>query len=153
MKKNTLVALAIAATLAGCATPHVVETTKLSDKQLSCSQIELEMREADRFRTDAQKEMGMTGTNVAAAIFFWPAMIGTYSNSKEAMAAADTRKSNLTSLAMKKNCDGGGGIATGGTDSEHMTAIRLKSLKGMLDQGLITKPEFDVRRAKIVAEM
>jgi len=152
MKKTTLAVLAIAATLAGCATPHVVETTKLSDNQLNCSQIELGIREADRFKADAQKEKGMTGTNVAAALFFWPAMFGTYANSNEAIAAADTRKSNLANLFQQKKCDGGG-VATGGADAEQATAARLTSLKSMLDQGLITKPEFDARRAKIVAEM
>ena len=45
----------------------------------------------------------MTGTNVAAVIFFWPAMIGTYSNANEAIAAADSRKIYLTSLSTQKN--------------------------------------------------
>ncbi len=90
--------MAALSALGGCAKPHLVETLRVSDNNLNCTQLEAEIREADRFRTDAQKEKGMTGTNVAAVLFFWPAMMGTYSNANEAIAAADARKSNLTNL-------------------------------------------------------
>lgn len=151
MKLKLLSALAATAILAGCASPHVVETTKLSDSKMTCTQIQMEMAEADRFRADAQKEKGMTGTNVAAALFFLPAMIGTYSNANEAISAADKRKSNLIALYNEKRCDGS--VATGGAGAEQTTEARLKSLKSMLDGGLITKSEFDERRAKIVSAM
>jgi len=106
MKTLLLTSLSITALLAlsGCATPHVVETTRVTDSNLSCSQLAAEMKEADRFRTDAQKQKGVTGTNVAAALLFWPAMVGTYSNANEAIAAADTRKSNLMNLHTSKKC-------------------------------------------------
>ena len=57
------------------------------------------MAEAERFKVDAQKEKGMTGTNVAAVIFFWPAMIGTYSNANEAISAAEGMTGPSTSFA------------------------------------------------------
>lgn len=90
--------------LAGCATPYVVQPVKMSDASLSCKQIITEMAEADRFRSEAQKEKGVTGTNAAALVFFWPAMIGTYSNANEAIAAADSRKVNLMGLYKQKKC-------------------------------------------------
>ena len=106
MRTFLLTSVSITALLAlsGCATPHVVETVRFTDNNLSCSQLVAEMKEADRFRTDAQKEKGMTGTNVAAALFFLPAMIGTYSNANEAISAADTRKINLMNLYTSKKC-------------------------------------------------
>jgi hypothetical protein len=139
------VSLAALLALGGCATPHLVETVRVSDNNLNCTQLEAEIREADRFRTDAPKEKGMTGTNVAAVLFFWPAMIGTYSNANEAIAAADTRKSNLTNLYNTKKCSEPAQPAS--------PEARLKSLKALLDQGLITQSEYEERRVKIVAAM
>lgn len=150
LASSTVIALSIASVLAGCASPHVVETTKTTDVSLNCQQIELEMREADRFRAEAAKEKGMTGTNVAAVLFFWPAMIGTYSNANEAIAAANTRKDNLMRLYEKKGCDAAG-VASGGKPAT--PEVRLQSLKKMLDDGLISQAEHDERRAKILAEM
>lgn len=148
---SALLALAAVAAITGCASPHVVETTRTSDANLNCSQIDAEMKEADRFRSDAQKEKGMTGTNVAAVLFFWPAMIGTYANANEAIEAANTRKANLMRMYEKKGCDGGG-IAGGGATTATPEA-RLQSIKEMLTKGLITQAEHDERRAKILASM
>ena len=117
---------------------------------LNCQQLDLEMREADRFKMEAQKEKGMTGTNVAAALFFWPAMIGTYSNANQAIEAANERKANLVRLYEKKGCDANG-VATGGQPAT--PEARLQSIKKMLADGLITQAEHDERRAKILAEM
>jgi len=156
MKTLSLVSLSFAAlvVLSGCATPHVVETTRVTDNNLSCIQLEAEMKEADRFRTDAQKEKGVTGTNVAAVLLFWPAMIGTYSNANEAIAAADSRKVNLMNLYNTKKCSEMG-QASGKpvVETAQTPEARLKSLKAMLDQKLITQSEYNERRAKIVAAM
>ena len=149
-KKTAILLTAAVATLAGCASPHVVESTRPTDANLTCQQLDIEMRDADRFKMEAQKEKGMTGTNVAAVLFFWPAMIGTYANANEAIEAANTRKANLMRLYEKKNCDGGD-IATGG--SQASPEARLQSLKKMLADGLISQAEHDERRAKILASM
>lgn len=90
--------------VAGCATPHVVEKKKLSDNQLNCQQLAAQVDQADEFKRKAQSEKGVTGTNAAAAILFWPAMIATYQNANEASAAADARKEHLTDLYNKKGC-------------------------------------------------
>lgn len=152
MKRHiaSTVFLAAVAALVGCASPHVVETTRTSDANLSCTQLDIEMKEADRFKTDAQREKGMTGTNVAAVLFFWPAMIGTYANANEAIEAANTRKTNLMRLYEKKGCDGNG-VATGVAQAS--PEVRLQNLKDMLGKGLISQAEHDERRAKILASM
>ena len=94
----------LAAELSGCATPHVVEAIKQSDAMLTCTQISEEIRQAERFRREAQNEKGMTGNNVAAVVLFWPAMIGTYSNANEAIAAANLRKASLMGFFNQKKC-------------------------------------------------
>lgn len=148
MHKHFAVTSVLLALLSGCATPHVVQAVKTTDASLSCAQMETEMAESDRFRTDAQKEKGMTGTNVAAVIFFWPAMIGTYSNANEAIAAADSRKSNLMNLYTQKKC----------TEQPLQTQApaaftsegKLLELKAMLDKKLITQAEYDQKRQQVL---
>lgn len=90
--------------LQACATPTVVETKKVNDNQLSCSQIQAEIDEAKGFEQKARKERTVTGKNVAAAVLFWPALLGTYSNTEEAINAAKERQDNLFKLYQAKGC-------------------------------------------------
>jgi hypothetical protein len=46
--------------------------------------------------------MGATGTNTAAALFFWPGLFVTYSDANAAIKAADERKEYLSDLRAKK---------------------------------------------------
>ena len=52
----------------------------MTDSQLSCAEIESEIKEATEFEEKAREEKGVTGTNTVAAIFFWPALFLTYAN-------------------------------------------------------------------------
>lgn len=90
--------------LAGCATPTVVQTRKASDGDLSCAQLKDQISEAEDFEVKARKERGMTGTNVAAAVLFWPALLGTYKNTEDAIEAAKERQKNLFAIAKGKSC-------------------------------------------------
>lgn len=104
MKKG-LLAIGLFALLAqGCATPHVVQPKKVSDVNLTCQQLVDEIEEANRFEQAARDERKVTGKNVAAALLFWPALIGTYSNTEEAIEAAQERRDNLTKIYEKKGC-------------------------------------------------
>jgi len=93
----------IAASLTACASPEVVDTKQMGDDKLSCRQLAAEIQEASEFERKAQKEKGVTGTN-AAAVIFWPAIIGTYANANEAIKAAKERKEHLVDLSTKKGC-------------------------------------------------
>ncbi len=105
MKLIPLVALLVGSIfVAGCASPTVVQSKQSSDSNMSCDQLKASYSEAQDFENKARKERGVTGTNVAAAIFFWPAMIGTYANSGEAMDAAKDRQKHLEKIAAEKNC-------------------------------------------------
>ncbi|MDO9612532.1 MAG: hypothetical protein Q7J33_11945 [Serpentinimonas sp.] len=96
--------VAAAAFVSACATPAVVQTVQPRDAELSCAQIGAALAEARSYETKARAERGVTGTNVAAAIFFWPAMIGTYKNTEEAINAARERQNHLQVLASRQNC-------------------------------------------------
>ena len=90
--------------LVGCTTPTVVQTRKASDGDLSCAQLKDQITEAEDFEAKARKERGMTGTNVAAAVLFWPALLGTYKNTEDAIEAAKERQKNLFTIAKGKSC-------------------------------------------------
>jgi opacity protein-like surface antigen len=111
MKLKFAVAVSVAALLSACASPTVVQSVKAGDNGLTCPQLQNEYQDAERFKTDADKEKGFTGGNVARAIFFWPAILGSYSNANEAMAAADSRRVNLANLMNQKGCQIPGGLA------------------------------------------
>lgn len=97
-----LLAAAVVA-LAGCASPTVVQSVKPGDTGLSCSQLQNEYSDAEKLRKSAEDEKGVTGGNTAR-LLFWPAIIGTYMNANEAIAAADNRKVHLSNIMNQKNC-------------------------------------------------
>ncbi len=96
--------IAVTLLMYGCATPHVVDVNQLNDKNLSCNEIRMQIKEAKRFEKEARSERTVNGKNVAAAILFWPALLGTYANTEEAIKAAKEREQNLMALYDKKKC-------------------------------------------------
>lgn len=101
---KAILSLSIAAAVAGCATPHVVDTASVSDKDLSCNSLIAEINEAKSFEKEARDEKGVTGTNVVAGLLFWPAIIGTYSNANDAIEAAQERQRHLQQIFNEKGC-------------------------------------------------
>ena len=101
---TVLAATVTAAFLGGCASPTVVESKQTNDRMMSCDALKTAYGEAKEFESKARKERGVTGTNVAAAIFFWPAMLGTYKNTEDAIEAAKERQKHLEVIAAEKKC-------------------------------------------------
>jgi hypothetical protein len=91
--------------LVACASPTIVEVRKGGDADLSCSQLQNEILEVETFEKKARDERTATGGNVARAIFFWPALIGTYANTEEAINAAKDRKELLKRIGASKSCN------------------------------------------------
>lgn len=105
MKIKQLAVLSAALLLAGgCATPHVVTEKQAADNSLSCNALLKEMEEAEKYEEEARKERGVTGTNVASAVFFWPGLVATYLNTEEAIDAARDRQDHLNDLYQEKGC-------------------------------------------------
>lgn len=105
MKNKAFALLAVSSlSLAACATPEVVSERQTGDANLTCQQLASEIRSAEAFAEKARREKGVTGTNVAAGLLFWPALLVTYSNAEEAINAADDRKQYLYDLADQKRC-------------------------------------------------
>lgn len=105
MKRLALAsALVLTLSLGACATPTVVQVEQPGDRAMSCEQLAAAVDETNRFEQEARRERGVTGTNVAAAILFWPALAGTYMNTEEAIRAAESRRNHLNTLRRSKNC-------------------------------------------------
>ena len=100
-----LIAISLAVFLSGCASPQVVQVRQSGDKKLTCEEIADEIFDAEQFLKKARNAKGVTGTNAAAVIFFWPALLATYANASEATEAAQGRIDYLLRLADKKDCD------------------------------------------------
>jgi len=104
--KNLVLFSAFSLLLVGCATPHVVQERQSGDRALTCDEIRTELAQAERFEEEARDERGVTVTNVAAVVLFWPALVGTYMNTEDAIDAAEERQRYLNDIYDEKNCDG-----------------------------------------------
>jgi len=104
MKKYILLILSTTILLAACASPPVVSKYQAGDDYMDCSAIAYEIRRVEDGLADARAERGVTGTNVGAALFFWPGLIATYVNVNEAIDAANDRIDHLNSLRYQKGC-------------------------------------------------
>ncbi|KXF89211.1 hypothetical protein [Phaeobacter inhibens] len=106
MKFNLRIGLALASalTLSACVSPDVVTKTQVGDAKLTCTEIAVQLNQLEEIRKEAKKGKSMSGENIAAALLFWPAVIGNHSNAKQALEAANERHEVLVALAERKRC-------------------------------------------------
>lgn len=105
MRASLLASLTAVGLLVGCASPTVTQVVKPGDTGLSCAQLQNEFSDVQRLKKEAEEEKGVTGGNVARALLFWPAIIGTAMNADEAIAAADNRSVHLSNLMTQTKCE------------------------------------------------
>jgi len=158
---RTKLAILSSVFLCACATPTVVQSVKPGDNGLSCAQLQNEYADAERFRSEADKEKSVTGGNVVRALLFWPAILGTASNANEAIAAADTRKVHLANQMSQKNCSIPGtsqAVDNKVSDPAQVTTttpqsqeIKLTELKHLYDAKLITNEVYAERQKTILS--
>ena len=94
----------LSVSLMGCATPAVVTPSQTSDVVMNCHQLAAAIDDARRFEDQAREDRGVTALNIAAAVFFWPALVGTYYNTEEAIEAAQARQVHLRTLYDQQGC-------------------------------------------------
>jgi len=92
--------------LGACAKPTVVEVVMPGDEDLSCPELRNAYAETQNYKRAAGGEKGFTTGNVVRGIVFWPAIIGTNTNSNEAIQAAESRSVHLINIMRSKGCDG-----------------------------------------------
>ena len=96
--------ISAASLLTGCATSQKIQVVQPGDPDLSCGAIKDEIGKLDRAQSDIDSKKGMTGTNVAAALFWLPGLAYTYYDAGEAQRLITDRKSSLTTIYNNKKC-------------------------------------------------
>ena len=79
LKSAVLIAIT-SGLLLGCATSQKIQVVQPGDHNLSCDAIKAEMAKLDKAEADIESKKGVTGTNVASALFgcrVWPIPIMT----------------------------------------------------------------------------
>jgi hypothetical protein len=92
------------AALGGCATSQKIQVVQPGDQNLTCPAIKAELAKLDTAQADIDSKKGVTGTNVAAALFWLPGLAYTYYDAGEAQRLISERKSGLTAIANSKSC-------------------------------------------------
>ncbi len=105
IRKSISLVIGAALLLSACVSPEVVQTSSVNDNGMTCEQIRVQLTQLEQIRSEAQKGKTVSGQNVAAAILFWPAVIGNYSNAQQALEAANKRNEVLVALANQKRCN------------------------------------------------
>ena len=144
--------------LGSCAKPTVVTVVMPGDEGLSCSQLKNEVAETQRFKREAESVKGGTGGNITRGIFFWPAIVQSYSNANEAIAAANSRKVHLFNIMNDRKCKGVGELVVQTTtilqeetkSSKENLAQELRDLAELHKSGILTDEEFSKAKSKIL---
>lgn len=101
---NKILLLSVAAlTLASCA-PRYNPNARKPDSDLSCTEIRAEIARAQSARDEAGKNRGLSGQNVAWAIFFLPGVVANEYTNDQVQKAADNRTATLNKIYAAKNC-------------------------------------------------
>ena len=99
----TLVSLiTVTALISGCATSPKVQVVSAGDNALSKDQLLAEITKLNEADQKINSKKGVTGTNVAAALFFWPGLIYTHMDANDAGRLVEQRRNHLTSLYNQK---------------------------------------------------
>ncbi|GAA5513501.1 hypothetical protein Dcar01_02239 [Deinococcus carri] len=103
-KKLFVVATALAAlSLASCA-PRYNPNAQKPDTELSCVEIKSEVARAQQAREEAGKNRGLSGQNIAWAIFFIPGILANEYTNDQVQKAADDRIAKLNQLYAARSC-------------------------------------------------
>lgn len=103
-RSRVVAVAAIALILAACA-PSVQSYDPFVDSQLTCEELALEISKTRNLKAEAESNKGLSGQNVAWAIFFWPAIFANEASNSDAIRAADERLHYLYGYYRERDCD------------------------------------------------
>ena len=104
MNKSTLV-FALAMSLTGCATTPAIQPVNPMDRHLTCDQLQVELDNINAVIKNARADKGANSANVASALLFWPALVGTNVQASGTLKSAYYRRDHLSALMMDKKCE------------------------------------------------
>ena len=88
----------------GCSTSQKVQVVQAGDQNLNCKELKAELVKLDQAQADIDSKKGLTGTNVASAVFWLPGLAYTFYDAGEANRLISDRRSTLTGHFNEKNC-------------------------------------------------
>jgi hypothetical protein len=88
--------------LAACSTSPKTQVVQMGDNTMSKQQIVAELSRLNQAEQEINSKKGLTGTNAAAFLFWWPGLAYTYYDAGEALKLVEQRRSHLTALYNQK---------------------------------------------------
>jgi len=90
--------------LTGCVSTSTVSSIQTGDGDLECNEIATRIGEVQAARSYASSKKGASGENVAAVLFFWPALLVNSSNTSKMIDSMNARETRLSGLYDEKQC-------------------------------------------------
>ena len=101
---RVLVMIALSASMTACVSTKTVVKTQVDDSSLGCDSLAIRIGEIQSARDYAKANRGASGSNVMAALFFWPALLVNNSNTSDMIKSMDEREATLNGLYKVANC-------------------------------------------------
>jgi len=102
LKPIMLIVLSVG--LTACVSTKTVTSNQVDDSQLGCASLATRIGEVRSARDYAQANRGASGSNVMAALFFWPALLVNNSNTSDMIKSMEEREGVLTGLYENNTC-------------------------------------------------
>ncbi|MAI42868.1 MAG: hypothetical protein CMP95_10445 [Gammaproteobacteria bacterium] len=129
----------------GCVSNKAIQTVQADDRDKSCATIRDELVSLGAVFEEVKDESGVTGKNVGLALVFWPGIIVNEVRANKNQDSIDARISHLTGIYNSK-------CSNNSSDIEN-TTDRLRELRKLSDEGLISEEEYESARKSIVDKL
>lgn len=106
IKKHLRIAtiIVVSTIITACVSTQTVAEKQVNDSELTCSSIATRIGEVRAGRNYAKANRGLSGANVAAFLFFWPALLVNNSNTSGMIKSMDARETVLAGYFEANNC-------------------------------------------------
>ena len=146
-RSNLALVACVSFFLASCVSNRAVQTVQAGDQQKSCNQLQAELGQLGAEFEDVKDDSGITGKNVGLAVVFWPGIIVNEVRANKNQDSVDSRVNYLTTIYNGKCLDRDLETSDGSSMSD-----KLRELKSLFDEGLITEDEYEDARKNTLSE-
>ena len=146
-RSNLALVACVSFFLASCVSNRAVQTVQAGDQQKSCNQLQAELGQLGAEFEDVKDDSGITGKNVGLAVVFWPGIIVNEVRANKNQDSVDSRVNYLTTIYNGKCLDRD--LETSGESS---LSDKLRELKSLFDDGLITEDEYEDARKNVLSD-
>ena len=128
--------------VSGCVSNKAIQTVQAGDREKSCIVLKDELMSLGAVFEEVKDESGVTGKNVGLALVFWPGIIVNEVRANKNQDSIDARISHLTGIYNSK-------CLNTSSDNDSPTD-RLRELRKLSEEGLISEEEYEAARKSIV---